>query len=110
MPVRVVETGALEMRFLLFVILGRRQVDRTRPMGTTEMAEQQDTRRDRAPTPEADHPSNAGGAGSSGEEKFDRTKTPGEGILKGSTPGGLSADELRRRAETTDGDVEPGTG
>ena len=74
------------------------------------MAEQQDTRGDRAPTPEADHSPNARASGSSGEEKQGRTKTPGEGVLKGSTPAGLSADELRRRAEETEGDVEPGTG
>ncbi|HZH25938.1 MAG TPA: hypothetical protein VEY95_02040 [Azospirillaceae bacterium] len=76
------------------------------------MAEQEDTRRDRAP--EAEHsPSagpHAGTTDSDGEERLDKTKTPGEGVLKGSTPGGLSADELRRRAKNTEGDVEPGTG
>lgn len=45
-----------------------------------------------------------------GDEHIDKSKTPGDGILQGSTPAGLTADELRRRAEDTDRSGEPGTG
>ena len=40
----------------------------------------------------------------------DRTKTPGDGILQDAVPAGLSSDELRKRAEDTEGSVQPGTG
>lgn len=54
----------------------------------------------RKPSPDRDKP---------GEEKLDKTRTPGDGTLDGSTPAGLTSDELRRRAED-DQSSEPGTG
>ncbi|MBP2316429.1 hypothetical protein [Azospirillum soli] len=40
----------------------------------------------------------------------DRSKTPGDGALQDAVPAGLSSDELRKRAEDTEGSVQPGTG
>lgn len=40
----------------------------------------------------------------------DRSKTPGDGTLQDATPAGLSSDELRKRAEDTEGSAQPGTG
>lgn len=40
----------------------------------------------------------------------DRSKTPGDGVLQDAVPAGLSSDELRKRAEDTEGSVQPGTG
>lgn len=40
----------------------------------------------------------------------DMTRTPGDGTLQDATPAGLSADELRERAEDIDGSAQPGTG
>ncbi|AWK84898.1 hypothetical protein [Azospirillum thermophilum] len=37
-------------------------------------------------------------------------RTPGDGTLQDATPAGLSSDELRDRAEDTEGSVQPGTG
>ncbi len=47
--------------------------------------------------------------GKPGEEKLDKTRTPGDGTLDGSTPAGLTSEELRERAEA-DRSTEPGTG
>lgn len=59
---------------------------------------------DRAPT----------GAPSRPEEKRsdreDPNRTPGDGTLQDATPAGLSAEELRRRAEEAEGSAQPGTG
>ncbi|QJE72896.1 hypothetical protein HHL28_07135 [Aerophototrophica crusticola] len=44
-----------------------------------------------------------------GDEKLDLDKTPGEGSLTGSTPAGLSAEELRKRAETPGQSNDTGT-
>lgn len=40
----------------------------------------------------------------------DKTKTPGDGTLQDATPAGLSAEELRRRAEESEESAQPGTG
>lgn len=40
----------------------------------------------------------------------DRSKTPGDGTLQDATPTGLSSEELRKRAEDSEGTVQPGTG
>lgn len=40
----------------------------------------------------------------------DLSKTPGDGTLQDATPAGLSSEELRERAEDTDGSTQPGTG
>ena len=40
----------------------------------------------------------------------DLRRTPGDGTLQDATPAGLSADELRQRAEQADGSAQPGTG
>lgn len=40
----------------------------------------------------------------------DKTKTPGDGTLQDATPAGLSAEELRKRAEEDNSSVQPGTG
>ena len=45
-----------------------------------------------------------------GDEKQDRTRTPGDGTLDGATPAGLTADELRRRAEDPNASSDGGTG
>ncbi len=34
-----------------------------------------------------------------GDEKLDKTRTPGDGTLDGSTPAGLTVEELLRRAD-----------
>lgn len=44
-----------------------------------------------------------------GDENLDMDKTPGEGSLTGSTPAGLSAEELRKRAEAPGQTNETGT-
>lgn len=44
-----------------------------------------------------------------GDENLDKTRTPGDGTLDGSTPAGLTVDQLRQRAED-EGSSEPGTG
>lgn len=43
-------------------------------------------------------------------DREDPNRTPGDGTLQDATPAGLSAEELRRRAEDADGSVQPGTG
>ncbi|WP_119677953.1 hypothetical protein [Indioceanicola profundi] len=45
-----------------------------------------------------------------GAQRTDMDHTPGDGTLQGATPAGLTADELRKRAEDTDRTSEPGTG
>lgn len=45
-----------------------------------------------------------------GDENLDMNRTPGDGTLKGSTPAGLTVEQLRRRAEEAEGSGEPGTG
>lgn len=45
-----------------------------------------------------------------GDEKQDRTRTPGDGTLDGATPAGLTADELRRRAEKPNTSSDGGAG
>jgi len=45
-----------------------------------------------------------------GADRLDMNRTPGDGTLQGATPAGLSAEELRRRAEDSDRSAEPGTG
>ncbi|MBP2229593.1 hypothetical protein [Azospirillum agricola] len=57
-----------------------------------------------APTPKDETPA--------GERspREDMRRTPGDGTLQDATPAGLSADELRRRAEEIDGSAQPGTG
>lgn len=44
-----------------------------------------------------------------GDENLDKTRTPGDGTLDGSTPAGLTVEQLRERAEDA-GSSEPGTG
>ncbi len=40
----------------------------------------------------------------------DRTKTPGDGTLQDAVPAGLSSEELRKRAEESEGSAQPGSG
>ncbi|HEY0836495.1 MAG TPA: hypothetical protein VGE72_21480 [Azospirillum sp.] len=45
-----------------------------------------------------------------GDEMLDMNRTPGDGSLQGSTPAGLTVDQLLERAKDTDGTSQPGTG
>ncbi|HYD71191.1 hypothetical protein [Azospirillum sp.] len=68
--------------------------------------------RDRAPGQNADSraPADRPAPEQPGDENLDKTRTPGDGTLDGSTPAGLTVDQLRQRAEDTEGSSEPGTG
>lgn len=64
-------------------------------------------------TPQNQKPKDGGSTnGTTGTESpmEDRSKTPGDGVLQDAVPAGLSSDELRKRAEDTEGSVQPGTG
>lgn len=76
---------------------------------------------DAGPTPNRDRaPENRAGADRAGDsraapeqpgdENLDKNRTPGDGTLDGSTPAGLTVDQLRQRAEDAEGSSEPGTG
>lgn len=60
----------------------------------------------------ASDPGGQGGGGGRlpGDERLDMERTPGDGSLQGSTPAGLTVEELRKRAEEEDGSSQPGTG
>ncbi|PWC35315.1 hypothetical protein [Azospirillum sp. TSO22-1] len=45
-----------------------------------------------------------------GEQRQDRTRTPGDGTLDGAVPAGLTSDELRRRAERPNTSSDGGAG
>ena len=45
-----------------------------------------------------------------GNQHQDPDRTPGDGTLDGATPAGLTADELRRRAEEPNTSSDGGTG
>ncbi|WP_431860909.1 hypothetical protein [Azospirillum sp.] len=45
-----------------------------------------------------------------GEQRQDRSRTPGDGTLDGAVPAGLTADELRRRAEQPNTSSDGGAG
>ncbi len=64
-----------------------------------------------SPSPEKPVPAKQDGT-PAGERspREDMTKTPGDGTLQDATPAGLSSEELRERAEDTDGSAQPGTG
>ncbi|HYH19534.1 MAG TPA: hypothetical protein VD995_13035 [Azospirillum sp.] len=75
-----------------------------------------DALHDAGPTPNRDRaPDERAGADrpvpeQPGDENLDKTRTPGDGTLDGSTPAGLTVDQLRQRAEDAEGSSEPGTG
>ncbi|HYH37587.1 MAG TPA: hypothetical protein VD860_05155 [Azospirillum sp.] len=60
----------------------------------------------------ADDPKTPGKAPDSapGDQRQDRTRTPGDGTLDGAVPAGLTSDELRRRAEDPNASSDGGTG
>lgn len=63
------------------------------------------------PTAASDPGGQGGGGGQlPGDERLDMERTPGDGSLQGSTPAGLTVEELRKRAEEEDGSAQPGTG
>ncbi|WP_448191650.1 hypothetical protein [Azospirillum sp. sgz301742] len=49
-------------------------------------------------------------AGKPGDQRQDPDRTPGDGTLDGATPAGLTADELRRRAEEPNTSSDGGAG
>jgi len=58
------------------------------------------------PGPEGSSPS---GAKLPGDEVQDMSRTPGDGTLDGATPAGLTADQLRERAERAGETNDTGT-
>ena len=75
-------------------------VERTSPQRPT--GERVDTPQD--DTPHGETPANRR------SPREDMRRTPGDGTLQYATPAGLSAEELRRRAEESDESAQPGTG
>ncbi|HEV7372728.1 hypothetical protein [Arenibaculum sp.] len=71
------------------------------------MAEPKNPRRKRA-QPRTDEERT--GNPDAGSEKLDPDRTPGDGTLQGSTPAGLTVDELLDRAEAPGQTNDTGTG